>query len=362
MILYILMALVTIVFAMMGVFSVSMNNEQLHTKVNIRNLKICNAFGMGGLFFMFFLTACRAHSIGNDTETYVRYFNAIKEMGINHRYQIELGYQYINLLIAKITKNENFFLVIISSIVYMGIGRYIYKYSKNVLISVCLFFCLFFSSFTSMVRQSLAMVIGLFAYQMLKEKRYVQFAILVVIAAFIHKSALVLLLLLLYKWIPYRCKYIYGIAGVIAVLSASGILNEILIMVLPEYQYYFSSVYASSGWLAVSFAVLRAFFLYWMAFDSCKENLKESKLILCVFGMLLLCCSFGYSVNLFVRASEYFLLIGIVEIPNMFYERKVKNYRIKEIAVCSFLVCYFILVLIYRPEWNRIYPYNFWWN
>ena len=70
--------------------------------------------------------------------------------------------------------------------------------------------------------------------------------------------------------------------------------------------------------------------------------------------------AFGYAMNLFERAGEYFLLIAVVELPNMLYRGKVKSFRLWLFGICAVFLIVSVLILIYRPGWTHMYPYEFW--
>lgn len=312
------------------------------------------------LLFLWVLTAFRSSNIGNDTPTYLNYFTRINLWGINKDFAIEIGYQYYCLIIGKITTSGAGLLIITATICYLGVGIYVYKYSKNLMFSLVLLFCTCFSIFTNILRQSLAMVICLYAYQAIRHRKLITPIVLILLAYTFHKTALICFAFFLKGLCPKRMWFVAFVAIVLAVLSVSGMLSKILLKIIPEYAGYFSGKYVGSGRLAVTYSIVQSFVFCCVIYCANRKNGYCDKLVTTNFvGLLLLNC-LAYSVNLFTRASTYFMLIGIVELPNALMalpkeERKFLTYVIGLVMVAMVFVS-----MIFRPEWNRLYPYEFW--
>ena len=328
-------------------------------QVERANNKIVTFLTFATFAFLWFLTAFRSSSIGNDTKTYLYYFN-IYTQGIDRSRTFEVGYQYLNYYIGKITTDPHKFIIIMATIMYGGITWYIHKYSKNITVSLCLFFCYFFSMFTSIFRQGIAMIIVLYGYQFLKKNKKIYAGVLFLLASTIHTTALVSFLLFLDAKILKKRWFVITTTGICGLLAITGVLNNLVGIIFPRYVHYLSSRYASSGWLAVTYSLISYALWYILVNRSVDPNNKEERIISTNFTMLLIFAAFGYSVNLFTRAGEYFLLIGVTEIPNMLYKQDTTRNRRWLFCICTALIIMFILTLIFRPGWNHLYPYEFW--
>lgn len=341
------------------------NNVELKVKQKIvfSNSLYIIVFAFFILLF-WFLTAFRGSYIGNDTEAYLNYYKSIAHYGVNSNYAIEMGYQYFCLFLSKITPNPYFLLIVCATICYSICGWYIYKHSNNILFSLVFLFCIAFSCFTNTIRQALAMVIVLIAYSKIKDGKKVLPIILILLAASFHTSALICLLWFAHKFIPKKPLTVVWFALIGAVLSGSGILNLLLVTILKEYQNYFTSEYSNSGWLGVSYYLLRAFVFYLFIYIAYKNSIKERNSSLAISNSVLLIflVSLGFSVNLFARASEYFLLITVVDVPNVFQSGKIRNRNFWMMIMGGIMLAYFVVVLIVRPDWNHLYPYQFNWG
>lgn len=322
------------------------------------NLRIVSFLTACTFLLFWFLTAFRSSAIGNDTKVYIYYFD-IFSRGLDFSRTFEVGYQILNYLLGKVTRDHHAFLIIIATIMYGGIVVYFRKYSKNIAVSLCLFFALFFSPFTSMFRQGIAMVIALYGYQLLKNNKNLLAAVLFLLATTFHTTAMVCFLLFLKTDIMKKKWFVCGLALVFGLISSTGILKSIVNVIAPRYNHYFSSQYASTGWLAVTYSLI-IYLIWYFLVSSSIDDAKQDRVVINNFSFLLIFATFGYSVNLFTRAAEYYLLNAVIELPNMMYRGRVKNYRIWLFCICGFLLIMFIVTLYYRPGWNHLYPYEFW--
>lgn len=319
-----------------------------------------NLFFCGVLLLLWILTAFRSANIGNDTKTYLGFFNAIKKYGVRKENGLEYGYQIYCLIIGTIAASENAILIVTATLCYLGVGVYVLKFSDDIIFSLVLLFCICFSIFTNILRQSIAMVICLYAYQALKNKRLLLFALLVLFASTFHTSALIFLVLFFNEIFPKNARTACMIALILAALSMTNVISGALQTVLPSYKGYFDGKYSNSGWLAVTYEFVRTIVFCLIIFHAYPGKKKQDMPVLANFSMLLFMVGLGYSVNLFTRASEYFLLTSIVELPNalMKFSRKKRLFLVLSIGIV--MMAYFIVVLIFRPEWNYMYPYEFW--
>ena len=117
------------------------------------------------LVYLFILTGFRSESVGNDTHVYLDLFKYTYSKGINKDIFLEMGYQYYCLAIGKIFRGDGHAFLIVSALLcYAGLSIQLFKHSKNYYLSTCLAFLFCFSLYTNIIRQALAMTIGLFAY------------------------------------------------------------------------------------------------------------------------------------------------------------------------------------------------------
>ena len=314
------------------------------------------------IFVLWFLTAFRSEWMGNDTRTYIWFFQLFDEGGLDFNSRIEIGYQMLNILVSKISHNPYFFLGFVATICYVGAGIYIYKYSDNLVFSTVLLFPIAFSLYTNILRQALAAVICLYVYQAIKNKRFGLSILLILLASSFHISALLMFVLFFHRLIPKKPFVVIPLTAIFIALSLSGIMDNILPTLLGDYGGYYESEELTSGWLSISYYTVRAIVFYGIAFLSYEKKIKENSLVLSLFTMLLVTISFGFSINVFTRATNYFMLISMVELPNAIHRGGLKHKKILMFLLGFIMVLYFLVTLIIRPEWNNLYPYQFNWQ
>lgn len=155
------------------------------------------------------ISCLRADSVGADTANYARIFELhadiswedcfeyFKEYYIEGEelYEFEPGYILFEKLVSSIWNNQWFYKFVVAVIFMNSLGRFVYKNSDDPFIAFLLYSGLFYNMFSlTGYRQVLSVAIGiLWAYEYLKERKFVKFLLLVLIGATIHKSTLIFL-------------------------------------------------------------------------------------------------------------------------------------------------------------------------
>ena len=308
-----------------------------------------------------FLSGFRSFDIGNDTQNYIYYFSKFKDGNLDLGYRIEIGYQLFNFFIGRFTSDPHAFLFIYSSLCYIFVGIIIYKESYNIPLSVCFLFFVFFSLFIGLLRQGLSTVLILYAYVFIKRKRNIKAFVLICVAGIIHYSAFLFLLFFLYKRIRVNLSYFISVIALVGLLSALGVIEKAVSVAFPQYAYYFDSKYSAGGYKAVFLYLIIGFALWFLSYLSYKKAPNSiTKLSVFNFSLYVLFCVLGFSMNLFTRAADYCLAIAMIEVPYLVSLFKRKK-TITVVVACTLLL-YFFVILIFRPEWNNIYPYRFYWS
>jgi hypothetical protein len=337
-------------------------NVIINQRLFYANNKIVKQMSFVMMAFLCFLTAFRSENVGNDTVTYVHFFDVIAEEGIVDWLDFEIGYQYLCLIFSKIANDAHLFLIFCAVFCYSVIGSQIKKRSENIGFSVCLFFSTLFSEYTSMLRQGIAMVIVLLAYFAIKEKRNFKAVILILLASLFHTSALLALLLFFHKYIPRKPQTMLPIIIVFVMLSISGLLTDVLKWLVPFYEGYFDESRVADGWLAMTYYLFRSIVFYFFAYFAYKDDIDNKSLEMSAFSLLMVVSSLGFAVNIFSRVIDYFILLLVIELPNAICYSKIKNKTIWMVLICLVCIAYFFVATVLRPDWNHIFPYEFWKN
>ena len=148
-----------------------------------------SAYTLSGLSF--FVVSAIRYDVG--TDYFYRYAPDYIKMGqavdINN---LEIGYKAIVWICLLITKDYVIIFAVTSAIIVGLTFFIIYKESPYPALSVLIYFCAgFFFHSLNLMRQYLAISILLFTYRYLIEKKYLYFAIGVIIASLFHSISLI---------------------------------------------------------------------------------------------------------------------------------------------------------------------------
>lgn len=168
----------------------------LFSRLAFGNNLLCGKQKVAYLFWsilpIFILLAFRADSVGMDTPNYIRSFENQK-LPEHLQYEddrIEIGYVFLEGLIAKTLSNPQWLFIITALFICLSIGHFIYQTAKEPMLALLFFITLGFFQFTlSGIRQSIALSITLWLYPFIKQKQFIRFIIGLFIASLFHKSA-----------------------------------------------------------------------------------------------------------------------------------------------------------------------------
>lgn len=337
-----------------------------------------------GLFTV--LAAFRAENIGNDTVEYLRIFKDISLAGdmSNYIWRYEIGYLWLNKILSLLTPQPQIILIVTSVIIMVGFARFIYKHSQMPWLSTYLFFTLgYYGMSMNTIRLSIAIVIILFSYDYLRKQELIKFILAVILAFLFHRTAIVFLLAWPITKLKFNYKTVmYAGIGSVLIYTIFPIILRILLKIFPTYEYYLGSLYLNGEirlasvmnlLVGISIIVMGVFVNYHKQNNTIAYannntlNIAERKILdgqfmtlLLVAGTSVIFISFNF--NLLNRVGDYFLVFSIVYLPNAIKQLKDKKLEILIIyTVVVLFFAYSTMILIMRPEWNIIYPYNFYW-
>lgn len=338
-----------------------------------------------GLFT--FISAFRAESIGNDTRVYLRIFEnilVVKDLTV-FTPRFEIGYIYFNKLISLISSQPQVIIITTSIFIIYGFARFIKKHSQIPWLSVYLFFTLgYYGMSMNTIRLNMAIVLILFAYDFLLKEKLVKFILIILFATLFHRTALVFLL----AWFIRKLKFNYRI--ILSAISGSLLLYitfpfvlQKLLSIFPNYQYYIGSEYLNGeirlasimnllvGICIIIFGIFTNYHKKTEYNDLPRSNsvnievksINDGQLMLIflIIGTSITFISLNF--NLLDRVGDYFLVFSLVYLPNAI--NKLKNNKLLNLVTLIVVVLFFsysTVVLIFRPEWNNIYPYRFFWQ
>lgn len=277
----------------------------------------------------FFIISAIRYDVGTDYfYRYVPNFNSIA-MG-NDVVNLEMLFKIIIKISLLFSTDYQYFFVIMSAMMIFAIFFVIYKYSKEPLISIFIFFggCFFFQSL-NITRQLIAASVAVIFYQLLIEKKYKYVIPTMVLAFLIHETSIVMLIgIFLTKKVI--ANPIVLIILMILISSFSGILNDFVDVIISEtkFSYYTDSKFDRGEVNEEEIVVNISIYLlcYYILFRSKLKN-RTSILYINLLGLAVIVTWLGNVYFLFNRLSYYFSIIQVIAIPYFIY---VSNSEIKE--------------------------------
>lgn len=319
---------------------------------------------------LLFLTMFRGETIGNDTKPYMFYYQLICDNGISNSINFEYGYQFLNVIVGKISTDSRTIIIVTSLLSYFMFGIYYFKRCKKPFLAIILFYALFFSMFTNVIRMACSISMLLWAYDSIEKKKKIRTAIFMIIAILFHTTSIVFVPYLIIKYYDIKLsKKLFGLFSI--VLTILSLASDYMLIFVSNFVANFGGRFANSSYMTssrtetgflgvlLSIIVLGAiYFCYSKLVEKSKQ--KESTKWLFTFSFVFFILAFV--MNLFDRLANIFLFVLIVPVINEIIESKKGNKKIYLIVLIIFLLAMFLLRVTLRPEWNNLYPYFFMWN
>lgn len=328
-------------------------------------LKIC-------FFILYVLATFRSVTVGSDTDNYFRVFEAIAKNGNYTGYteRFEIGYLFINRIISVVFNNFIFFLMIVNFIIYYAYYLFVKKYSVNYGLSVMLFFTLgIWGKTINVIRLELAVAMFIYGYILYKDEKKIYAILISAFGVLFQRISIVFFAM---YFIPKRLSKRFTrttfVLSVIIYLTLDAIISFIVLKI-PYFEHYISGsdyVYGEVK-IAIVIQLCIHLFVYFMGSHIYKKNsicldeeeckTIESQLNMVYVSVLVLFLSMRF--NLLDRCETFFGIFILLLIPNSCRLVSKKENRIMmEMFICIFAIMYFVIINVYRPEWNNLIPYH----
>ena len=141
--------------------------------------------------------------------------------GPQNEYRMEFGFSFLNFAISRFTGDVHVFMAVAATILVLLAAIAIYRDCSIPWVGMFIFVSFhFFGNSMSFIRQSFAIGIFLFAIRYLKEKRFVPYLLIVLLAATFHKSILLLIPFYFLAQVPicWKTLAVYG-TGTILIMA-----------------------------------------------------------------------------------------------------------------------------------------------
>lgn len=347
-----------------------------------KNDKSKRKYIMFSFGIMTIISALRKYSIGIDLNIiYTPLFKTISMLPFNSLKNIQMEYGFVLFckLISMISTNIQAFIVVTSVLIYTAYGNFIYKNSKNVVISTSLFLLLnlYFMSM-NIIRQQLSVAIILYGYEFLKKDKKILFILFVVIASLFHQSAIICVLFLLFDKKKIDKKIIFylfiiiiislvfykplveGFNNIISFLGLNSNKNYIEYLTNIKYgKSIFNLDTLSSYILSSSIFILGYYYIVIL-----NNQNRNSNLYVLLTACYMICDIVSSRMIIINRLEFYFLPFALLLIPDAISYSKIKNNSkaILIVLYSAIILKYGYILINLSGQLYGISPYVFFWQ
>ncbi|MDU4845888.1 MAG: EpsG family protein, partial [Streptococcus mitis] len=212
------------------------------------------------LFFFLIIAGFRTSSVGGDLGTYIHIFesNDLQLPDLSHLFssRFELGYLVSNIFLRNFSEHYPFLLFSYAFITLIAWFLVLYKHSKNVYMSLLIYFSslgLFFYSLSN-IRQGLAIALSFLGFHYVVKNKKILAWVFILLTPLFHTSGIVCLLFFPLKKIVLNKRiYQFVFLAFLIILPFIKQIATIFISFFPQYTSYLESSWflESNKWAPV---------------------------------------------------------------------------------------------------------------
>lgn len=200
----------------------------------------------------------------------------------------EIGFLFFNRCMSYITENIIVYLFFYYGIMYALLIWYIYKHSERKWCSVAIFLAFdYFAVSLCFMRQSMAMVIGLYVVEMIKKRKWYWAMVLTLLATLFHSSAFILLVGLIFSYLDFTRRKVQIIAvgtALVLYIGCDFFLEHVLVGPFAKYADYLESPFMMSNHIfAVYYPILVFLLVAFYGKKLCAQDKEFKRLIPVLF-------------------------------------------------------------------------------
>ena len=359
MILYLLLAVVTILTAW---FVHNDAEERIADRqIRMSRQELVNKICLSAVFVILFIPSALRFNVGNDYYTYVNRFHELSFGGYT---EFEPGNALLVRIVYGLTGFECYELVfaIFAAVTLFLFLKVLCEQTTDFFTAFALFMLqgMYFQTYNT-VRYYLALAVAVFSLRFVLRKQYLRFILVIVAAAFFHKS--VLIVIPIYLLATIRWKWWMAVIGTL--LASTGLIfgdfyQKILLKLYPSYE---DTPFLEGGTSYVQLAKCVLILAVGIVFY--KKAVRDDEAMRLYFNlnvMALLLYVFGSFIPVISRIGYYMTFTQILFITQLLRKlREEKYYKWLRILVLAGAVLYFGLFLkqCYSEE-LKLLPYGSW--
>ncbi len=306
------------------------------------------------------IIASLRHEVGTDWPIYDEHFYGINELQTDPF--SEIGFTLLNKIVYAIYPDFALMVAVCSIITYGFFFKAIYDQSINYSFSI-LFFVLDAVYFNSMnqVRQMMTLAIFLYAIKFIKQRKFLPYLIIILIAFTIHTSAIICLPF--YFLYGFRVRPLLHAVSILAGLVLMVPVNKVMEFIVSKTQYswYLDSVFSDSvGFYLIGFAfsvIILFLYDFYYYYGENKDD-KDYNFIVNLYWLGTMMVFFTTSIPQSSRLLICFTTPLMLGIPMMLKREKIHHRRV---VLCILVIAIFLANLLYNVyvnEWYHVIPYQ----
>lgn len=318
----------------------------------------------------FLLAACRSVTVGVDTAMHCNAYRTISLLsysGIDAMTdRFEIGFVLLCKLLSLFNSDYQLLIIVSSAIICLCAAYFIYSLADEPVLPTVLYLCLLFPNYLNIMREAVAVAIGMLAIVALTKQKNIPFVLLVLLASLFHRSAIVLLLLLPLQAVNINWKSlsVLLITGLLLFLFAEKFL-QVIATFLGKTTFYDEN-FMGSNYFGALIQFLFELFLCIVYFNYVcishrnGRHLMSSHMELVLGWSLLLwllLSAVGMKVEIVNRFSYYFAPLILCALPISLRVPTKREALLVGYVLLVTAIVYFIVIEALRPDWHGIVPY-----
>lgn len=348
---------------------------------DLKDIPVKNGYGL--FYFIGFILFCVAafrYYNGGDTANYVNIFKSVPVFSELNEYdysnfRFQRGYVIFVAVLKELWNNFLIQQIVTSLFINIVIFRFIRKYSPYIFLTTLFYFLLNYFEFNmEIMRECIAVAIGLLAYELISNKRYILGLLMIFFAYQFHISALILLILPFVTNIKFSKVSFFIVLGI-------GIILPTIYMAIPDLETYASIIFNQEDWVndnyikqdfsdtlniryyighLIKYAIV-PFGMIW--YINKRIEFRFNGLVY-TYAMLQLLSMYTYA---FYRFANFFAPFFWIATATFLYILIKENKKVRTIIFVAFFIVYLYLYQSVQLMWddnknnyfyNRYIPYN----
>lgn len=311
---------------------------------------------------MALIAGLRGYDVGWDTRNYVWFFSRVTNYDLRfvftNNFELEKGYVLLEYFTSKISTNPTALFLIIAIFYCFSVGLFIYKNSKNPILSYVIFISMGFYTFSmTALRQTVAIGIILFSFEFIKKRKFIPFLLLVLLASTFHYSALVFLPFYFIGYKKFTRPYVLLTLSTIPLVF---VFRDRLFSILTQISGYGYSALEREGPTTLFMLLILVFIGGIIQRKSILKMAKDNALYFNSTYLSIILATMAFIHPATLRAGYYYMLFLVLFIPEIIHSLSDK--RIKALAYIAVILALLFLYIRNLNPSSPFVPYMFFWQ